>query len=52
MRFTFEDKDGVWVYEGDGVVRSWGWEDNERITRNDVLLYELNGNGVCFIKGF
>jgi len=50
--FTIKDGEDIWVYEGDGEVKPWGWEDNETIKRNDTLLYELNGNGVCFIKGF
>lgn len=52
VRFTIEDNDGVWIYESTGVILPWGWKDKETISRNDILLYELNGSGVCFVKGF
>lgn len=52
VKFTIEDKGDTWVYEGSGEVKAWGWEDKERISYNGVLLYELNGNGACFIRGF
>lgn len=51
VRFTIEDESGTWVYEGSGEVNPGGWKDRELIKRNDVALYELNGNGACFIKG-
>jgi len=51
VRFTIGDEGNTWVYEGDGEVKPWGWEDKEKIKLNDKLIYELNGNGLCFIKG-
>lgn len=50
VKFTIEDESGTWVYEDDGEVKPWGWEDKEKISHNGVLLYELNGNGACFIR--
>lgn len=52
IKFTIEDGGDTWVYEGIGEIKPWGWVDKESIKRNDTLLYELNGNGACFIKGF
>lgn len=52
VRFTIEENDDVWVYEGDGEIQTWSWKDKETIRRNGILFYELNGSGVCFIKGF
>ena len=50
VRFVIEDKGGTWVYEGNGKVNLSGWDDKETISRNGVLLYELNGEGFLLQK--
>lgn len=51
-KFEFEDGAGIWVYEGDGEIGDWGWNDKERIIYNGQVVYELVGTGLCFTKGF
>lgn len=52
VTFDFEDGLGKWVYEGNGSVGSYGWEDDESISLNGIQMYKLRGTGLSFIKGF
>lgn len=52
VRFDLEDESGKWVYQGQGTINDWGWEDDETIVLNGVGVYKLRGTGICFIPGF
>jgi len=42
------EQSSLWQYEGYGTAKPWGWQDIERIIHNQVLVYELAGQGICF----
>lgn len=52
VAFGFEDREGKWAYEGWGGVEDYGWEDEESISLNGVVIYKLRGAGISSIKGF
>lgn len=48
VTFDYEDELGKWVYEGNGRVGSYGWEDDESINLSGVEVYKLRGIGFSF----
>lgn len=52
VEFSFEDEDGAWTYRAWGGIARWGWEDREEVVNNGKTVYELSGQGVCFLQGY